>query len=320
MYKKIISIVIALTILFSTFSFADTQKNKDKEKVYNNTESILVVDFETSKTILAKKPFERKRISGLTKLMIFLVAMDEIKLNKEKMLNDKIIISSKDIPINSKIDIKEGDIFTLESLIKIMLLTESKEAPKAIGHHFSLTEEIFVKKMNSKAKKLGLIDTKFFNTTGETINGKYNYSTALDLYKLTNYILKKYPLILYYTTQKNVSLPNKNKTIKSNLSSLIDVIPYSDGLKRTHDKQGNESFIGTYIVDKDKKEPYRIIAITLSTKKGANNPHKYIFDYIRKNIHANDIKRLNSLQINEEINNSKEKPVSLRQVIYALFK
>ncbi len=327
MKRRLFLILIALIFVFNTFSYAKTKqktntKKKEKSiisKIHTSTDSILVADFETSKTIFAKRPFERQAINGLSKLMVFLVAMDEITLNKEKQLNDKIIISSKDIQLKDKIGIKEGDIFTLETLIKIMLATDNKAAPRAIAHHFSPSEEIFVKKMNSKAKKIGLIDTKFYNTTGDMINGKYNYSTAFDLYKLSTYILKKHPILLYYTGQKSVTLDSKKITIKSNISDILNSITSADGLSKTHNKQGEVSSIGTYTIEKSKDNSYRIIAITLKSKKKTKGIQKSIYDYVNETIKSIDINKTYNLPINSKKNTKKEKPTSIRWVIYKLF-
>ncbi len=315
MGKRIISIVIILLLLINTIAFADPL-----EMVYDNNESVLVIDYETSKVLIAKRAFERQRISGLSKLMVFLVAMDEIKLNKEKLLNGKIIISSKDIEPDYKNDIKEGETYTLETLIKLMFITDSKAAPRAIANHFSISEETFVKKMNAKAKKIGLKDTKFYNTNGDSINGKYNYSTAWDLYNLTDYILKKYPMVLYYSSEKSISINNDSVHINTNLYRFLNTIPASDGLIRTYQDEGYQSYIGTYIINKDTKDPYRIISITMNNETEPIETNQAIYNYIKDNVKASSLDTIGNLPINNTKKEEKEKPISLRQALYNIFK
>ncbi len=311
MTKKIISIIVALLLFINTFAFASTL-----ESVYSDNEAVLVVDYETSKVLIAKKAFEKQKIYGLSKLMVFLVAMDEIKLNKDKALNNRIIITPKEIEPDVKNDIKEGETYTLETLIKLMFITDSKAAPRAIANHFGISEETFIKKMNAKTKKIGLKNTKFYNTNGKTINGKYNYSTAWDLYTLTDYILKKYPMVLYYSNEKSISINNDDTSINSNLYDLRKAIPTVDGFMKTNNGENIESCIGTYVVNR--KKTSRIISITINNTNKPIETNQIIYKYVVGSIKGSGLNKIGSLPVKKLP--KKEKPISMRQVLYNIFK
>jgi D-alanyl-D-alanine endopeptidase (penicillin-binding protein 7) len=78
----------------------------------------------------------------------------------------------------SKIDLRVGDQVKVKDLWHAMLIASSNEAAIALVDHSGLSRAQFVKRMNSRAKALGLKHTKFTEPTG--IDPK-NLSTAKEM-------------------------------------------------------------------------------------------------------------------------------------------
>jgi len=101
-----------------------------------------------------------------------------------------------------------------EDLLNRMLIQSDNKAAQALAEVIGETK--FVDLMNEKAKNLGLEKTNFVNPTGldpeDPENLKYssatqdnfNRSTAKDLAKLTQYILKEQPLIFEISSQGSI--------------------------------------------------------------------------------------------------------------------
>lgn len=101
-----------------------------------------------------------------------------------------------------------------EDLLNRMLIQSDNKVAQALAEVIGETK--FVDLMNEKAKNLGLEKTNFVNPTGldpeDPENLKYssatqdnfNHSTAKDLVKLTQYILKEQPLIFEISSQGSI--------------------------------------------------------------------------------------------------------------------
>ncbi len=264
---KKITIILLIFIIINTTSYSANKK--EIENPVKKVESALVIDFETSKVLLENNSFKSHKIGGLSKLMIFLVAIDEVRLNKQFVLTDEITITESDISSEKKSILKEGKSYTLNDLLKLMIIKDDDVAANAISKHFSPSQDIFVKKMNSKAKQLNLINTNFININGNEQNKNYNYSCTYDIYLILKDIIKKYPNIL------NINTTSKENKLSNIMNTSID--------------KKNMNNISSYIVfNKNQNYPFRIISILLydDNKKTQEN----IYQYINKNITTKKLK------------------------------
>jgi len=101
-----------------------------------------------------------------------------------------------------------------EDLLNRMLIQSDNKAAQALAEVIGETK--FVDLMNEKAKNLGLEKTNFVNPTGldpedpenleygSATQDNFNRSTAKDLVKLTQYILKEQPLIFEISSQGSI--------------------------------------------------------------------------------------------------------------------
>lgn len=110
-------------------------------------------------------------LASLTKLMTALVLLDlKVNLNKKIVINDRQInyvtpyIDAGDV--TSGINIKTGDKVLLNDMWNAMLIASSNEAAIILVDNSGLSRAQFVRRMNSKAKALGLKKTKFTDPSG----------------------------------------------------------------------------------------------------------------------------------------------------------
>lgn len=139
-------------------------------------------------------------IASLTKLMTALIVLEE-NYNFEDIVTISLeAAQQKDAPIFG--NLAAGEEFKIKELLELMLIYSSNDAAFALSEVIGAQK--FIEKMNEKAKLIGMGNTHFVNPTGldpeeiefnkENFN-KFNYSTAKDLLKLSEYILKHHPQI-----------------------------------------------------------------------------------------------------------------------------
>jgi D-alanyl-D-alanine endopeptidase (penicillin-binding protein 7) len=125
----------------------------------------------TGKILKTESADEVLPLASLTKLMTALVLLDQkinfnkkITIAKDDLTHVKAYINQGDV--TSEINIKEGDIVTARDLWNAMLIASSNTSAVALARSVGLSQDDFVKKMNAKAKALGLKDTQFTEPSG----------------------------------------------------------------------------------------------------------------------------------------------------------
>jgi D-alanyl-D-alanine carboxypeptidase len=181
-----------------------------------NTKSAISVESNLSgenKIIFKKNKDLKLPIASLTKLMTAVISLENYDLSKN------ITVSKEaDLQLPMLVDLKFGDTLPAESFLYIMLIESSNKAAYALSEQMG--EQKFISLMNQKASELGLASTFFADPTG--VNSK-NVSTANDLVKLTEYILKNHPNIAEISKTKEFDVPNYGKI--TNTNQLLGEIP-----------------------------------------------------------------------------------------------
>ena len=165
------------------------------------------------KIIFEKNSEEIMPIASLAKLMTAVVAIDNYNMSDTTVVDEVA-----DLQDPMKQDVKLGDVFTVENFLNIMLVESSNKAAYTLSEIMGV--EKFVALMNQKAKDLGLENTFFADPTGLSSE---DVSTAGDLAKFTEYILKNYPEIAKISKEAEIDVPNFGKV--QNTDQLLLEIP-----------------------------------------------------------------------------------------------
>ena len=302
-FKKILVLVFVLifTIGLEPVSLA-TNDNINLTIYDAKVASMFAANVETGEIYYERNADKALGIASTSKLMTYLVVKDEISQGKYRP-EDTIKIN-KDIasfakPGYSRMELKIGEIISVEDLLKGLMVVSGNDAAIALAVKSSGSERAFVEKMNSKAKELGLKTAIFVNSTGltdekkvaEKIIKNYNVMSAKDMFKLSQHIVKKYPEVEEYSKMKDLSMPERNfygqKT--HNIGTLVTGLL---GLKTgTTDEAGN-CFIG--YVDMDQFEPgqkYRIITVVYGadSKKTRKKATADLVNYVNSSYRYRDL-------------------------------
>ena len=162
--------------------------------------SALVVKANTSEVVVSKNPNVKMPIASITKLMTAMVALDA-----EPDLDEYVTISASDIDTlrNTRSRLNVGMQLKRRNLLLLALMSSENRAAYALGRTaYPGGIKEFIKKMNEKARSLGMNHSQFYDPTGLT---NANQATAEDLAKMVEAAFK-YDLIKEYSTTKKADV------------------------------------------------------------------------------------------------------------------
>ena len=193
MFKNLIFI-----ILINLLSFFSVNANVDIK-----ARTVILQDFLSEEILYEKNADESIYPASMTKIMTSIIAFDLIK-SGDLSLDDKFIISERAWRLStsgySSMFIMVGDEVSVEDLLLGIIIASGNDACVALAEGIAGTEEEFAILMTSKAKELEMENTNFANSSG--INDPDNYSTARDILKMSNYLIKEHPKYYEWFAEK----------------------------------------------------------------------------------------------------------------------
>ena len=214
--KKLFVISLISFILFSSKLFAIDTK----------AEQAIVMDFDTNEILFEKNSNIKTPPASMTKIMTVYAAFDRLK-NTDLSIENECVVSAKAYKMGgSRTFLEIDDKVSIDELLKGIIIQSGNDASVALAECLAGTEDDFAKLMNVYAKRLGMINTNFLNSSGWPEDN--HYSTVYDLALLSNALIKEFPdLYLYFSdkefTYNDIKQPNRNK--------LLSSVQGADGLK-----------------------------------------------------------------------------------------
>lgn len=181
------------------------------------SKAAIAVDVEKGEILFEKNMEEPTPIASLSKLMTALVFLEQ-----NPNLDDTATIIPCDAESSGRSRLRVGESLTLNDLFHASLMSSNNLATKALVRVSGLPYDDFIKRMNQKAKEIGLRNTHFYEPTGLDQN---NQSTALDCARLLAFALRD-KKIASITTKKTYAFTSLyKKKIKrhqiTNTNSLL---------------------------------------------------------------------------------------------------
>lgn len=273
MKRKVSIVLLALIMVFTSFSFSHAQGISNEE----NISSFLVANAGTGEIYYSKDEDKVYGVASMSKLMTYLIVREELDEGLYKN-TDKVEITQEAarlaIPGYSRMDLVVGEQVSIQDLLDGLIVVSGNDAAVALAINSSGSDSAFAEKMNLKAKELGLTNSQFVNSSGLTEyvdeNGKdvvkYNTMSANDLFLLAKEIINKYPEISKYSEIEQLIQPQRN-FIGEHTHSLFKNIPSLRGLKSGFTEEAGYNFTG--YVDMSAQIPgqnFKLITIVI----GAN--------------------------------------------------
>lgn len=259
MKRKTKIFLIILIIMINTIVYGDIGIEK-------NLRSYILADVESGQILEEFNIDEVIEIASISKLMSYLVIMDEISKGKAS-LEDNIVIDKDTTKVKgSSFKLKVGEEFKLEELLEAALVVSGNDATYALAKHISGTEEEFVILMNEKAKEIGLENAIFYNSTGLPVVEKdfQNMMTTKEIFKLSQYIIKNHPEILGISKKPAIEITSRD-FYQRNTNPLLMKIDSVDGLKTGFTNKAGWCYVSTFntIGRKGISKDLRLVSIVM---------------------------------------------------------
>ena len=233
MAKKWISFIcvwiMALTVLLTPLTVRAQNDSTDET---GNTDLIqapsgVLMEPETGTIIYEKDKDTRRSPASITKIMTLILIFDALEKGTLK-LEDTVTTSAYAKSMGgSQVFLEEGEIQTVETMIKCIVVASGNDASVAMAEHICGSEQEFVRHMNERAAGLGMTNTHFEDCCGLTDSANH-YTTAEDIAIMSRELITKYPKILEYSSiwmenithvtrqgSKEFCLTNTNKLLRS---------------------------------------------------------------------------------------------------------
>jgi D-alanyl-D-alanine endopeptidase (penicillin-binding protein 7) len=166
-------------------------------------------------------------IASITKLMTAMVVLDS-----SPILDAPITITDDDVDYlrGSRSRLPVGSVISRKTALLLALMSSENRAANALARHYPGGMHAFLTAMNTKAKELDMLDSRFEDPTGLTSN---NVSTAIDLAKMVT-AAHKYLLIRELTTTVEAKVEVAGQDMEyRNTNPLVRNAAWAVGLSKT---------------------------------------------------------------------------------------
>ena len=197
--------------------------------------SAILIEASTGDVIFEQNADERRSPASITKIMTLLLTFEYLDAGKLKLTDEVTVSEHASSMGGSQVYLAEGEVQTLETMIKCIVISSGNDASVAVAEHIAGSEAAFVDLMNQKAADLGMENTHFEDCCGLSDSDNH-YSTARDVAIMSRELVEKHPAIYDYTTiwMENITHETKQGSSLFTLSStnkLLKQYPYTTGLK-----------------------------------------------------------------------------------------
>lgn len=262
---KMATVMVASMLSVSAFAVAQPELD-------NN--SYILMDYDTGIILAQKNADQPFPPASLTKMMTSYIIEqrlltgklqenEPVKMTEEAWCRGSSVESCMYVPVNTTASALD--------MLKGIIIQSGNDAAKAMAQHIAGSEPAFAELMNQEAKKIGMTNTHFVNSTG--LPDKGHVASAKDLAHLAKAIIqnsnKYYPLY----SQKEFTYHNIKQ---GNRNALLYTDPTVDGLKTGHTNEA-----GYCLVASSKRQDMRLISVIMGTKseKERANQSRELLDW-----------------------------------------
>jgi D-alanyl-D-alanine carboxypeptidase (penicillin-binding protein 5/6) len=224
----------------------------------------ILIDARSGKILYEKNASEAMQPASLTKMMTAYIVLEELAAGginwdeRIKMTRYAFRIARNWSLSNTPV-IMKNQRYSIRELLSAALIFSSNSAAITLAEHIAGSEVEFVKRMNEKARELGLKKARFYDSTGLS-NGKIkvkmpysdggNRMSARDTALLAWRLIKDFPEVVEISSARDKEyIINGKKAFMLNSNWMIPGLRHGykglDGLKTGHTRSAGYCFTAT---------------------------------------------------------------------------
>lgn len=174
------------------------------------------------KVFFSKNEDRKLTVASISKLMTVLVVLENYNLSQPIKISKEASEMGGDGEL-----LKPEEVFLVKDLLYAAIIGSDNAAAYALSESIGIDN--FIGLMNRKAKEIGLSNTSFSNTTGLALA---NFSTADDLVKLAEYLLKEHKTVFDISTIKEFNLYSVDGKISHKIINTDQLLKTSSDLEK----------------------------------------------------------------------------------------
>lgn len=268
--KKLICVLLCSAMLVSPFMLSTAAA----DELTLDAKSAILVEAASGKVLYEKNADEALPPASVTKIMTLLLVMEAI--DSGKIAYDDMVSTSNNAASmgGSQIYLEPGEQMSVDDMIKSVVVSSANDAAVALAEFVCGSEEIFVAKMNERAKELGMTSTCFENTNGLDDTTTHHLTSARDIAVMSRELIR-HEKILEYSSIWQDSVRNGSFTL-TNTNRLIRFYNGANGLKT-----GSTSKAGFCISATALRDDMQLIAVIMGSpnRDTRNECAKKLLDY-----------------------------------------
>ena len=200
----------------------------------------ITVDVTSGQVVASSNPDMKIEPASLTKIMTAYVAFNALK-EKRITLDQQANVSQVAWKTRgSRMFIEPRKPVTVDELIKGVIIQSGNDASVALAEAVSGSESAFVSVMNEEARRMGMTNTVYVNTTG--LPDPQHVTTVRDLATIARRMITDHPDYFPYYAMREFTY---NKIKQSNRNRLLWADPSVDGMKTGHTDAAGYCLVAT---------------------------------------------------------------------------
>lgn len=221
-------------------------------------QAALLQDATTGQILFAQNSEKQWPAASLTKMMVALLALEDIETGQLFLYSPAIISKRASQAGGRTINLRPGEVFSLEALLQAMLVTSANDAAVAVAERLKGSVEACVVAMNRRAQELGMDQTRYRTVNGMPPKGKTppDISSADDMAVLARALLK-HTEVLQWTSLSRIPFRN-GRIMLPNTNHLVGKVSGVDGLKTGYTNKARFNLVTT--AQRDRR---RLIAVVM---------------------------------------------------------
>ena len=223
--KRLIAMILVLSVLAPPLSCA---ARAEAPTLPIAAPSAILREKETGAVLYEKKADEPGFPASVTKIMTLLLLIEAME-NGVFGPDDIVTASERAASFGgSCVYLEAGERMSVHDMLKCIAVVSANDCAVAMAEYLCGSEEAFVKKMNERAKELGMQHTHFSNCSGLFDDGEH-YTTARDVAIMSRELVR-HESIKEYTTIWMDSIRDGSFEL-ANTNKLVYWYPGCTGLK-----------------------------------------------------------------------------------------
>lgn len=278
----------------------------------------ILMDYETGEVLFEKYAHEVTYPASTTKILTAIIVLENTKL-------DDIVTIDYDFFVGgASMYIAKGESFTIEELLRGLLIRSGNDAGEVLARHISGSVEEFSKLMNKRALELGAKNTHFTNPHG--MPEENHVTTAYDLAIISRYamqfeIFREIVKTNYFIIPPTEETPTQRTFKNSNkflwgtgganqilyngkyINIKYDII---DGIKTGYTSQAKNC-----LVTSATKDGHKLIAVVLGAQSSLYLDSRSLIDYGYNNYKSLLLTEEKQLELEAKVKGGKEDTIPL---------